>query len=266
MVLEGTTVLVLGAGFTKAVLPKAPVLQDDYNVDGLLRRFEAFGAVTAMLKREVRRVASETESSTLTSRAINLERLMTRLDSGMPYDQDEGVRAQHTLLLTELKGEFMRRLDEAKQGTLHYVHLKALARTCVEKGIDCITFNYDDVLDSALWNVTRRREPVLGEEALYWHPDGGYGFFCRPAVELIQRPDSTMDATSMLLLKLHGSVNWRVTRGHRTPYVKQAVAWSAEQPGVLVGDQPVARADARFQSSAVDDGDDAAVIAGGTLP
>ena len=54
----------------------------------------------------------------------------------------------------------------------------------------------------------------------YWHPDGGYGFFClnsgTMAVDAYE--PITMDETSMLLLKLHGSLNWRVKRGYHEPY------------------------------------------------
>ena len=46
-----------------------------------------------------------------------------------------------------------------------------------------------------------------------------------------------MDTTSMELLKLHGSLNWRVRRGHLAPYTMDAIvhheAWLPveEQPG-----------------------------------
>src|SRR3989442_15319419 len=54
---------------------------------------------------------------------------------------------------------------------------------------------------------------------LYWHPDGGYGFYCRPSLSSVRDfPVGWMDRTSMLLLKLHGSMNWRPLRGALAPY------------------------------------------------
>jgi hypothetical protein len=50
-----------------------------------------------------------------------------------------------------------------------------------------------------------------------WHPDGGYGFFCRPSCECVGDSYSTMDRPTTLLLKLHGSINWRYRLGESLP-------------------------------------------------
>jgi hypothetical protein len=202
----GQTVLVLGAGFTRAFVPGSPLLTDFYDAEELLEKFEDFSHARNILKREM-----ESNGST----RINLERLMTRLDGLMPYDYELNAEAELALLLRDLKAKFRQKLYKAKQSLRpHDDVLKALAESCVNDGIICVTFNYDDVFDEYLWNV----RPVYTTVAdPYWHPDGGYGFFCRPSSSCVADINTFKDRSSMTLLKLHGSVNWRVRRGSSAP-------------------------------------------------
>lgn len=209
-------VFVLGAGFTRAFLPQAPLLTDDYDGDALTEKFKNFHHASRILGLE--------RSKNLNG-YINVERLMTRLDGLMPYDFEEAANDELTLLLSEVKRCFRRRLEEAKKGPFHAEALAAFARYCVENGITCITFNYDDVFDKALWEV---KKPLHGVSPPYWHPDGGYGFFCRPSEVCVRDADVFMDTTSMLLLKLHGSINWRVRRGYSQPYAVDALVHDEE--------------------------------------
>jgi hypothetical protein len=205
------TVFVLGAGFTKAFLPQAPLLTDDYDGDRLADRFESFPHARRVLNLERSKNANG---------QINIERLMTRLDGGMPYDFEHGASEELALLLSEIKRAFRDRLEKAKSGPCHADEMAALARYCVDNAIPCITFNYDDVFDRALWEVEKVSEyPTVP----YWHPDGGYGFFCHPSEECIRHVNAYMDQSAMLLLKLHGSINWRVRRGYTRPYAVDAL-------------------------------------------
>jgi hypothetical protein len=213
MKLTPRTVLVLGAGFTRAFLPEAPLLTDDYDGNRLADRFASMATASRVL---------ELERTRNPDRMINLERLMTRLDGGMPYDAGFGVREELGLLLAELKQGFIRQIQEAKAEVAHADLLKTLASIVVENTVNSITFNYDDVFDKALWEV----RAVLGDEEEsggYWHPDRGYGFFCKPAVSTIQETGVFMDMTPFHLLKLHGSMNWRPKRGSLRPYAIDAV-------------------------------------------
>ena len=70
------TVFVLGAGFTKAFLPDAPLLVDNYNLRSLLPKYKHFD-----LARRI--IGLELEESRIGK--VNIERLLTRLD-GLPYD------------------------------------------------------------------------------------------------------------------------------------------------------------------------------------
>src|SRR5207247_11152049 len=90
--LEGRTpnrVFVLGAGFTRAFVPRAPLLVDDYNGQLLKERFSGFMRTSQILENEIRRHERGW---------IDLERLMTRLDGRMPFDATE-VEPQLALLL-----------------------------------------------------------------------------------------------------------------------------------------------------------------------
>jgi hypothetical protein len=70
-----------------------------------------------------------------------------------------------------------------------------------------------------LWRVKSVTQ-VLDE--LYWHPDGGYAFFCRPSVSRVADAEMFMDRSTPLL-KLHGSINWRPILGARRPYISDAI-------------------------------------------
>src|SRR5712691_6820468 len=104
MVFIPRTVFVLGAGFTKALLPDAPLLIDDFDSAGLAAQFTAFKHATRMLELERKLTGHD---------KINLERLMTRLDGRMPYDSEMGAEHEFSLLLDELKRRLLERLARA---------------------------------------------------------------------------------------------------------------------------------------------------------
>jgi hypothetical protein len=200
------TVLVLGAGFTRAFVPKSPLLIDDYNVEPTLTaRYARQRAAHDILKQELRRN---------TGGKVDLERLMTRLAGGMPYDRGRGVEAILAALLGDLKDHFLRKLEEAVQGERHLHELLALALQCVKFQVDTVTFNYDVVWDEALWDC------LFSDPKLGWSPNTGYGFYCAASETTIGMPGGIgeYDNSSVQVLKLHGSSNWHVRHGTRPPY------------------------------------------------
>lgn len=200
------TVLVLGAGFTYAFVPEAPLLRSDFGGKVLAEEFQGFQYATRVLDAEVRRFAGG---------EMDIERLMTRLDSRMPYDSPQNAQEELALLLAKLKMNFARRITNARDKAFPNDDLAHLAAHCVENGITCITFNYDDIFDQAL---TEANTGYGNPACRYWHPDGGYGFTCKASYDTVEATQMSMDETSMLLLKLHGSVNWRGRRGAPQPY------------------------------------------------
>jgi hypothetical protein len=152
---------------------------------------------------------------------IDLERLMTRLDGGMPQD-DEDVLA---VLLKHLKRILVNKLTKAKEGNRFADELAAFAQYCTTNKINCVTFNYDDVLDEALASLEYTYKRVENSGAVderqdpHWNLDSGYGFYCRPSLISIGRAfGPRYETPDFLLLKLHGSINWRVRRGAARPY------------------------------------------------
>lgn len=198
MAAPGKTVYVLGAGFTRAFVPSAPLLVDYFDVPELIDLFGALESAEAVLQ------------SALAERGdgkVDLEKLMTRL-TGLPYDDADALR-EFAILTAELKKRLVAKLAEAKAFRVDTPGLHAFARLVLDENASIVSFNYDDILDEALYLV------ALGIDGgrQTWHPDGGYGFYCRPS--LITVADSTifMNVCRSLLLKLHGSLNWRSPLG-----------------------------------------------------
>ncbi len=215
MIWDSDTVFVLAAGFTRAFLPKSPLLIDEYYGEALKERFSGFRWARALLE-------SELQNPDHSPGWINLERLMTRLAGGMPYDDRTGEEKSLALLLAELQKSFLQRLRYAKRDAPNFLgELWLFAGHCIKKGNVCITFNYDDVLDKALWQYAS----YLGPYPDAWNPDRGYGFPCRSAVSLVGNRLIMQheNPNAVRLLKLHGSMNWYVPYGHPKPYGVEAI-------------------------------------------
>jgi hypothetical protein len=222
------TVFVLGAGFTRAFLKDAPLLVDHCYGDELRKKFADFPDALTMLDAEL--------NDPRHPQKIDIERLMTRLAGGMPYDfvaePDKPIAANHELeyLLVEVKKAFIRRLNEARRIEVQFPgELWLFVQHVSEYGNHCITFNYDDLLDKALWQLHLRELPR------FWSPAFGYGFPCKPSIDLVG--SHTMGTGSpMVLHKLHGSMNWRVPHGAKKP-VQANDIWHHEDwsygPGLI---------------------------------
>jgi hypothetical protein len=200
-----STVYVLGAGFTKAFFKDAPLLRD-WQLRPSLVELKSLPAV--------RRILDTWDTS-----QRNVEQIMSRVEDLMPYDT-EADRVQFALLLGELKRDFEEQIEAARVGRKDLLSLYRFAGHCVFDGVDCITFNADTFLDEALWWAN----PTIGvPDEPYWHPDGGYGFFCRPASSVVSNEGVFMDITAMRLLKMHGSFNWFPLKGSSRPFGPDAL-------------------------------------------
>ena len=207
-------VVVTGAGFTRAIVPRAPLLVDDFNNDALQEKVRGLPNASRLL---------EWERSLHPSGHIDIERLMTRLDSLMPYDYAENAgnaANEYGLLLSELKRAFLDRLYEAREGDIHRGDLNRFAKFCESNHCNCITFNYDDFLDEALEGTDR------------WNPYWGYGFFCPSSRDTIARGEELVPDSAFLLLKLHGSINWRPKLGYASPVAIDSITHHHEWSGV----------------------------------
>ena len=221
MIKEPKSVFVLGAGFTKAFLPTAPLLVDFYDISHIIKKYEHFRHAHYILEKEF---------ATRQDGKINIEQLMTRLDSGMPYDLFHGAREELLLLLSDIKIAFKNRLSEARLDAPPNYELKkalgAFALYCLATRSFCVTFNYDDILDEVLWQISQITRP---SHSMAWNPNNGYGFFCRSAPQVVWGGWTGMaEPSSSLVLKLHGSVNWYIRLGYISPYSIDAIAHSED--------------------------------------
>ena len=198
-------VIVTGAGFTRALVPGAPLLVDDFCNDALEEKVRGLPNASRLLDRE---------RSNHPEGHIDIERLMTRLDALMPYDyaDDVGNAAnKYAFLLSELRRAFLDRLQEARQGDIEREELDRFAKYCADNGCCCITLNYDDFLDKAL------------DQTGHWNPYRGYGFFCRSSRDTIASLTLGEMGSRLLLLKLHGSLNWRPKLGYAYPVALDSI-------------------------------------------
>jgi len=82
------SVFILGAGFTRAFNPSAPLNEDNGIANKLVDRFMSFPHAARLLDEEQSRHSG----------SVNIEQLATRLYDGMPYDKQLEATEQFRLL------------------------------------------------------------------------------------------------------------------------------------------------------------------------
>ncbi len=206
-------VFVTGAGFTRALVPNSPLLVDDFGNDAIAERVHCLPDASRLF---------QWERNQHTEGRIDIERLMSRLASPMPYDYASfaaNAANEYALLLSELKRSFLKRIRDTEQEEIHRNELRMFAAYCAKRRCHCITFNYDDFLDQALFLTDQ------------WNPGGGYGFHCPSSSDAVDRMDEQLGSSGLYLLKLHGSINWRPKLGHTDPVPLDAIThhsdWSS---------------------------------------
>jgi hypothetical protein len=205
---KNQTLLVLGAGFTKAFCPDAPLLKDEFeHYKKLYDQYKTLPQIRRIFDTELE--FSRFENRRNTPQRINLERLMSRL-SGMPFDS-EGDKQNIQAMSIDLKKVFVTRLREYFKITdVHIEKLNDFAYYLIKNNISIITLNNDCLLEQYL-------NQDFSPEISKWSLDNGYGFPMRSAEEIIE-PQQRLFSSSTLLLKLHGSINWVVEIGTSPPY------------------------------------------------
>lgn len=211
---DGPTVYVLGAGFTKAFAPDAPLLIDDYSLQTVTKEFSNLPCATRILEVE-RRQANENPIPK--QEKCDFERLFTRLESKMPYDSELDT-AELNVIKIKLIKSFSDNLKAATEKSPFKDDLLKFAKHCVQNNANCISLNYDNLFDIEL-----RRAAPIEKGKKFWNYDGGYGFFCPSSYETVNQNQVEMDSTSMYLIKLHGSLNWKIRKGQSRPLSANAV-------------------------------------------
>lgn len=170
----GKTLFILGAGFTKAFIKEAFLSLDRGHVTRKIRE---------KYSKKTHPYAHSILNNEITPNGVDIERLMTRLHTLMPHDFEMKCIQELEHLYHDIKDVFIDRLQKLKDATPKLPsELNYFARWCIENKADCISFNYDDFLDDALYSHNPKDDfhAALSSD-LFWHPNSGYGFFCRPA-------------------------------------------------------------------------------------
>jgi hypothetical protein len=212
------TVLVLGAGFTKAFVPNAPLLEDKYSVEPLLDRYRngGFRYARNWLLSEL----GLCDSNNRPQWTINIERLMTRLASGMPYDRSHDAELQREMVLRDIKDMFLKVLNGVEIDPGKVQLLDSVASKCLSDSIPIITFNYDTFLDEALAKEVTNE---YGNRTILWHPNNGYGIVMQDMFSYVHKREMLLWPPETELLKLHGSTSWRLKKGAQRPFSIDAV-------------------------------------------
>lgn len=215
MELRSPIVLVLGAGFTKAFSNNAPLMLCDIDLPSLKKKFSHFDGAKNLL-----------EQVKVYDNNIDVEQLLSRLYTGMPYDEKFIPNAERLILYTEIKKRFLDKIiplkcDEEKKETLD-----KLAKKILLNNITCVTFNYDDILDESLYQSSKQLFEKEYEDR--WDPDYGYGIYITPQKKLDGGKTYFSSENKRLnyLLKLHGSINWFPKKGYTEPYPLDAIIHS----------------------------------------
>lgn len=229
--LRSRDVLVLGAGFSKALTPEAPVMNDFLHLAAKRKTYDPKGR-HAELAAVVRQYFGCDEGL-----RANIEELATFLVSRaneIPLQSQRELAYRQ--LLDVVKYTLAPLWDEVRSGDL-VVSAGNLANACVENNVPIISFNYDLLFDNLLHQTGK------------WNEFRGYGSPLNATVDaeitrmglppiaamLAQKPVNTV------LLKLHGSLNWG-TRTVPHPDGTQPVEVNAMSAlrGLIPDDVPIA--------------------------
>lgn len=211
-------VFVTGAGFTRAFVKDAPLLVDDFNNDELETKVKGLHHASRLLVAERNRHSEG---------HIDMERLMTRLYESMPYDRIHHAETEYTFLLEQLEKALVDKIEHAQDDKYSQSGIQKFAGYCITNLSTCITFNYDDYLDYALWRTNK------------WLPDWGYGFFCRSAISAVSDGYLESGQNSYIeLLKLHGSINWWSKLGNPRPLPLESIVHYQKWPHWYKPDLP----------------------------
>ena len=114
-------VFITGAGFTRAFVPDAPLLVDDFGNFALVEKVSGLPRASELL---------ESERNQHPEGFIDIERLMTRLDELMPYEHSDNVVDEFRFLLSQLKRAFLERLSRVRDGEVRSEDILAFAKHC----------------------------------------------------------------------------------------------------------------------------------------
>ena len=221
------TVFVFGAGFTKSISPQAPLLFDNWEINTFLdvNRNSIDPIGKNIINKEIAESKYELKDQKKSyNNQINMERLLTRIYYKFPfYSEYESLQLKslYIKLLNHFSDGIAITTQNIHYNLIHYYdnlesskkdehssNLLKISLQILSNKINCISFNYDTILDHALFSSVQ-------DNNSNWHPDTGYGFYCKMLGQGITEYILGID---VLLLKLHGSLNWRKIKSNNESF------------------------------------------------
>lgn len=228
-------VFVLGAGFSKALNPDAPLMGGFFNGNETLLEREGFSDVREFINRcslgEIAHVNIESLMTLASLETAWLEPLETCQLSVVTEQLRKLIREviDQTFPKREVDSEYFRRRHEAHAFRFNVPQqcqdsLDQFAKYLMTRDgrAQVISFNYDVLLENALLHSqddvlsglpdarNRRADP-------WFHIGTSYGFDAHvfaPKSGIFRATNRDPGETDICVLKLHGSTNWRCRRGH----------------------------------------------------
>ena len=179
-------VFIVGAGFTKAIFPNAPLNRDLLGTLAIKSPASASSDLRNRYKTE------------------DIEIALTRLDMDVALSQGEDPRKLRQLIESEL-AEYFSSFCASDDLLAESEWLTHLIDGAFSSGDVAISLNYDCVLEGAL--------DCRGK----WYPNGGYGSSLDNPLASSDRPSKS----PVTVLKIHGSANFVIA-----PYVDKPTASS----------------------------------------
>jgi hypothetical protein len=166
-------IFIVGAGFTKALFPDAPLNRDLLRI--LANKFPA--AASAVLRDQYN--------------TDDIEIALTRLDVDLALSQEQELRKRRRCIENELVNYFSS-FCASENLFIQSQWLASLIDKAFFIGDVAVSLNYDCVLEGAL--------DYCGK----WSPNAGYGsFFSNPLVST-----DSFKSSAVTVLKIHGSANF----------------------------------------------------------
>lgn len=173
-------VFIIGAGFTKALFPEAPLNRD---LLGVLGR-EATDSASYEL---IRRYHTDDIEIALT----NLDADMASSDTSLKKQNNELFKLRRRVE-AEL-GKYFESYRASNELLSRLTWLRQFVDQAVSAGDTAISLNYDCVFEGALDCCNK------------WSPNGGYGFLSNPLIS-----DKEEIRSPVVVLKIHGSASFRI--------------------------------------------------------
>ena len=189
-------VFFLGAGFSKAINPAYPLMN------------ELCTDILGQLELETDTISAHYKTEIPENIKNNIEHLLTYLSTDFPWKQENNYtdRALYERI-SRMIGQHFQQLDKNGEHSNNDLFNRLIAGFLENPHCDIITLNYDVLIERAMEKYVKNNgQPYLPWERLYPYPLSWIGSRTIPDIGTWRGTSFTQRLPS--IIKLHGSVNW----------------------------------------------------------